>query len=44
MVTNGERELAIRCKLFHLEWIGNEVLLYSIGNFVQSLVMEHDER
>ena len=33
-----------RCKLLHLEWISNEVLLYSKGNYVQSLVMEHDER
>ena len=23
-----------RCKLFHLEWISNEVLLYSTGNYV----------
>ena len=29
-------------KLFHLEWISNEILLYSTGNFTQSLVMEHD--
>ena len=26
----------------HLEWI-NKVLLYSTGNYVLSLVMEHDE-
>jgi len=25
-----------RCKLFHLEWISNEVLLYSTGNYIQS--------
>ena len=25
------------CKLLHLEWISNEVLLYSTGNNVQSL-------
>ena len=31
-----------RYKLLHLEWIGNEVLLYSTGNYVQSLGMEHD--
>ena len=31
-----------RCKLLHLEWIGNEVLLYSTGNYIQSLGMEHD--
>ena len=28
----------------HLEWIDNEVLLCSTGNYVQSLVTEHDER
>ena len=33
-----------RCKLLPLEWISNEVLLCSTGNYVQSLVMEHDER
>ena len=33
-----------RCKLLHLEWIGNEVLLYSTGNYIQSLVMDHDGR
>ena len=31
-----------RCKLSYLEWINNEVLLYSTGNYIQSLVMEHD--
>ena len=31
-----------RCKLLHLEWIINEILLYSIGNCIQSAVMEHD--
>ena len=29
-----------RCKLLHLEWISNETLLYSTGNYSQSL--EHD--
>ena len=24
-----------RCKLLHLEWISNEVLLYSPGNYIQ---------
>ena len=33
-----------RYKLLHLEWISNEVLLYSIGNYIQSLVMECDGR
>ena len=31
-----------RCKLLHLKWISNEVLLYSTENYIQSLVMEHD--
>ena len=31
-----------RCKLLHLEWISNEILLYSTGNYIQSLVMKHD--
>ena len=42
----GERgkvgEFEIRgCKLLHLEWISNEVLLYIIGNYIQSLGIEH---
>ena len=24
-----------RCKLLHLEWIDNKVLLYSTGNYIQ---------
>ena len=31
-----------RRKLLHLEWLGNEVLLYNTGNCVQSLGMEYD--
>ena len=31
-----------RCKLLHLEWIGNGVLLYSTGNYIQFLRIEHD--
>ena len=31
-----------RCRLFHLEWISNAVLLYSRGNYIQSLGIEHD--
>ena len=39
------REFGVsRCKLLHLEWIRNEVLLYSTGNHIQSLVIEHDGR
>ena len=33
-----------RCKLLHLEWISNEVLLYSTGNYIHSLGIEHDGR
>ena len=36
-----------RCKLFHLEWISNEVLLHSTGNYIQSLrqkIMEDNIR
>ena len=33
-----------RCKLLHLEWMSNEVLLYSPGNYIQSFVKEHDRR
>ena len=33
-----------RRKVLHLEWIDTMVLLYSTGNYVQSLVIEHDER
>ena len=31
-----------RWKLLHLEWRSNEVLLCSTGNYIQSLVIEHD--
>ena len=31
-----------RCKLLHLEWINNEILLGSVGNYIWSLVVEHD--
>ena len=44
MVAKGERvgrgmdwEFGVsRCKLLHLEWINNRVLLYSTGNYIQS--------
>ena len=32
------------CKLLLLEWISNEILLYSTGNYIQSFVMEHGGR
>ena len=31
-----------RCKLLHLEWISNEVLLCSTGNYIQSPEIVHD--
>ena len=31
-----------RCKLLHLEWISNEFLLYSTGDSIQSLGIDHD--
>ena len=31
-----------RCKLSHLEWISNEVLLYNTGNYIQSLGIDCD--
>ena len=31
-----------RYKLFHLEWISNEVLLHSTGTSIQSLGRKHD--
>ena len=30
-----------RYKLLHLEWISYDILLYSTGNYAQSLVIEH---
>ena len=29
-------------KLLQLEWMSNEILLYSTGNYIQALAMEHD--
>ena len=31
-----------RCKLIHLEWINNKVLMYSTGNYIQSPVINHN--
>ena len=33
-----------KCKLLCLEWISKGILLYSTGNYVQSLGVEHDGR
>ena len=32
------------CKLLHLEWISNEVLLYFTANYIPSLGKEHEGR
>ena len=40
-----DREFGVsRCKLLYLEWIDNKILLYSTGNYSQSLGIEHDGR
>ena len=31
-----------RCKLLDIEWINNKVLLYSTGNYIQYLVINHN--
>ena len=31
-----------KCKLLHLEWVNNKVLLYSTGNYSQSPGTDHD--
>ena len=31
-----------RCKLLHLEWTNNKVLLYSTGNYIQSPGINHN--
>ena len=33
-----------RCKLLHLEWISNEVSLYSTGNYIQSPGLDHERK
>ena len=33
-----------RCKLLHLEWIDNKVLLYSTGKQIQTPGIDHDGR
>ena len=41
----GRGEFGVgRCKLLHLEWLSNEVLLCSTGNYIQSLGVEYDRR
>ena len=31
-----------RCKLLHLEWINNKVLLHSTGNYIRYPVIKHN--
>ena len=43
----GERRMDLefevgRCKLLHLEWINNKVLLYSTGNYIKYAVINHN--
>ena len=33
-----------RCKVLHIDWINNKVLLYSTGNYTQYLVINHNEK
>ena len=33
-----------RCKLLHLEWIDNKVLLYSTGNYIQFPGINHNAK
>ena len=34
--------LGLVCKLLYLEWLRNEVLLYSTGKSIHSLGLDHD--
>ena len=31
-----------RCKLLHIEWINSKILLYSTGNYIQYLGLNHN--
>ena len=33
-----------RCKLLYIEWINNKVLLYSTGDYIQYLVINHNDK
>ena len=44
-VSRMNREFGVgRCKQLHLEWISSEVLPYSTGHYIWSLVIGHDGR
>ena len=39
----GDWEFGIsRCKLVHIGWINNKVLLYSTGNYIQYPMISHN--
>ena len=33
-----------RCKLLHLEWINNKILIYSTGNYIQYPGINHNRK
>ena len=33
-----------RCKLLHIEWINNKVLLYSTGSYIQFPVINYNRK
>ena len=38
-----DREFGVRkCKPLHLQWVGNGVLLFSTGNYIQSFGTDND--
>ena len=42
-VREGWTEFGVSsCKILHVEWINNKVLLYSIGNYIQYPVINHN--
>ena len=44
LVWPGSLELLDANYYIHLDWISNEVLLYSTGNYIHSLGIEYDGR
>ena len=37
-----QKTFVFQCKLLHLEWIDNKVLLYSTGNYIHSPGINHN--
>ena len=33
-----------RCKLLYIEWLDNKILLYNTKNYIQYLMINHDEK